>query len=198
MSNKNKIILIVIIIASIIIGAIIGYRLHKCNSIESKVIKTDTIYRSYPIEVEKQTSKPSSTIIKKDTIIITKNKNVYDTVFINSSNPGYIYSDTINYDSTMYVSINGVGNCSGIIQRDALFHGTMKERIITNTITNNIAIPRNLIQINAGVTSSFANNFKTIDVGPCVMLSIRNNKTISYSYLIGNKSNQISVTTKIK
>jgi hypothetical protein len=105
--------------------------------------------------------------------------------------------DTIRFDS-LYVAISDTGNCKGIITRHSVFGGKIKEKTITNTITQVVQYPTPVFQLNAGVQSSFTNQWQVRDIGPAVHLQLKQKFTVGYTYMVNSQTHNISLLTKIK
>lgn len=196
--KRQTIYIIIALIASTLLGAIFGYSIKKCNKVVSRIEVHDTTYRSYPVTIEvHDTSFKKSTKFIHDTFIVNHKTNKNDTIFINKDCIGFYSNDTIIFDSLISVNIQDVYNCNGRVKRDSKLIGNLKERVINNTITNNILLPRNIFQLNAGITSNFTTK-KLLDLGPCVSLSYKDRFNLSYSYLIDSRVHSASITKKIK
>lgn len=196
---KNYILITVCCLVSFLIGSYSGckYQAKRCkNIVVDKQYVHDTSYSSYPIEIEKFVSVPKNVIINKDVVRFIKYDSIScDTIY--KQIPMFASNDTLRFDS-LFVAILDTGNCYGIINRHSVFGGYQKERIITNTITNTITKPISLLQLNAGVGTTFSNEFKVIDVSPIIQISIKQKASIGYGYRLNERTHNFQLTTKIR
>lgn len=190
----NKTLLIVIAVVLLLIGVGIGYRLKQCPNIANTVHTTDTIYQGYPIIDTEIVTKPITKVVIKEVVrqVLVHKK---DTIMLD-------YPEWEQYDSLSYegikVGITDRGNCNGVIERKSKFSGELKERIVTNTITNNVVLPPPLLSLYAGASASFSNRWKAFDVAPAVSVAIRQRHIINYSYGINTSTHNFSIQTKIR
>lgn len=195
MKSNNYILGGIAIILLLSLGGIIGYKLKKCPIVNNTVYSTDTVYQGYPIIDTYRTSYP----INKPYFISVPSKpvNVHDTVFLEDYAPSFESIDTLRYQD-LYVSIKDKGNCTGIIERQSVFGGNLKERIITNEIKTILQAPIPFLTLHAGVSASFSNRWKAFDVGPAASIVIRQRHIINYNYGINTSTHNFSLQTKIK
>lgn len=193
---------LIIGIALVICGGVIGYNLKKCDPIISEIKTTDTVYQSYPIYDTFKISYPKNVVIEKTKI---ETKYVHDTMIKNIFNEGSFTSiDTLSHDGTK-VAILDKGNCNGIYSRSSLFFGTQNEKVITQTIEKTVIKQPQLFSLYAGANMSFINTkidtnyrFKAIDFGPTLGLNFKNKAQATYQYGIKTNQHNLSVQIKIK
>lgn len=196
---KNNYLHILIAVVLFFIGGFFGYKIKRCHEIIKTVRSTDTVYQGYPINSTiiktKPVNIPYPVLVKgRDSII-----NIHDTAFLDY--PTYTIVDTLRYvdsnSADINVAITDLGNCFGIIERKYIFSGKLTQKIVTNTITNEIAIPPPFISLNAGASISFSNKWKAFDVAPAVGISIRKKHNLIYSYGINTSTHNVSALTTI-
>lgn len=182
-------------IALVICGGVIGYNLKKCDPIISEIKTIDTVYQSYPIYDTFKISYPKNVVIEKTKI---ETKYVHDTTIKNIFNEGSFTSiDTLSHDG-IKVAILDKGNCNGIYSRSSLFFGTQNEKVVTQTIEKVVQKQHQLFTIMAGVSASFSNKWNAFDVAPAASVNIKNKFYIGYSYGINTSTHNLSLQTKIK
>jgi len=190
----NKTLLIIVAIILILIGGFVGYKLKQCPGIVNTVYATDTIYQGYPIVDTEIVTKPITKVVIKEVVRqVLVNKT--DTITIDY--PEWEQTDRITYEG-LNIDINDKGNCNGVIERKSKFSGELKERIVTNTVTNNVALPPPFLSLYAGASASFSNRWKAFDVAPAVSMAIRQRHIINYSYGINTSTHNFSIQTKIR
>lgn len=197
MKQNNKLFILILAIA-MVLTFFLGRQSKKCASIESVItekVVTDTVYTSYPVYLETK-SKPITYTIYKDKLV-SKTDTIYDQIdFINDCMESISF-DTLNYEG-LKVAIQDSINCTGITSRNTIFFGTLPERIITNT--NYVTLPHieQLLSVHAGASASFSNKWKVFDVGPNLMLSLKNKHNVSISYMMNTSTINLNLSTRIK
>ncbi len=209
--TKGKLLISILGISIFLIGIGLGRYSKKCPTVLSSTTKSDTIDTYVPItggvgspltvitypsntKIEPPTnpSQPTNSIIAQP----SHNNQVLDTP-IYSTPPSFTSTDTLRWDS-LFVAIIDTGNCEGIISRHSTFGGKLKERTITNTITNVVEPKIPFFQLNGGVQTSFQKDFKNLDLGLALQLQMKRKVSIGYSYMFNTRTNNISLLTKIK
>ncbi len=175
----------------------LGRQSKRCDSIQDVIIEkvvTDTIYKTYPV-YQQGKSIPITYTIYKDKLV-RKTDTIYKQIDF-SNCPDFVSVDTLKYEG-LSVAINDTGNCKGITSRNTTFFGSLPERIITNT--NYVTLPHiePLISFHAGASASFSNKWKVFDVGPNLMLSLRNKHNASISYMMNTSTINLNISTRIK
>lgn len=170
-----------LIAAAIIIAFLLGRYSKQCPEIINTVVEEKYV--------------PITGGIGSPIVIAGKPKNVYihDTVKIKVKGPTFYSTDTLRFDSII-VMIKDTGNAEGIINRGALFGGKVKEKIITNTVIK----PAPLLQLDAGIRAQFDCAWQANDIGPAAQLQIKNKYSLGYSYMINNRSHNVSLLVKLK
>jgi hypothetical protein len=166
----------------------------KCPEIVKTITKIDTAYiSSSPVVIK---SKPVNTIQYKTITRVEKGETIIDTLFqfVNDCDMTYSSVDTLRNDS-VWVAINDNGDCFGIQDRTAIWGG--KEKVITHTITNNIATPPQVFTLYGGVSNQIYNK-QIKDVTPNAMLVYKNKFGVEYGYGVLQKSHNIGLKFKIK
>lgn len=165
-----------------------------------EIEKTTTVVDTFfvPIDTQKVASEPDN-----NSLVNPEVKIVHDTVEGKTDTlyaieyrlkQGTFYStDTLTYDS-LKVAIVDTGNCSGIINRTATWHG--KRRIIERTITNNIATPPQTFSLLAGVSNQITGKSIT-DIQPNAMILYKEKVGIEYGYGVMNQSHNIGVKIRL-
>lgn len=169
---------------------------HKCPHIEKTVTKTDTTYIEQPPRLV-FSSPVNITKWKHDTIISEVVKNHYDTTIITKFKPSqstFQSLDTLRFDS-LGIALNHKGNCLGIQQTTGVLFG--KRKVITNTITNNIATPPQVFSLYGGVSNQIYNK-QIQDITPNAMLLYKEKFGIEYGYGVLQQSHNIGLKFKIK
>ena len=182
-------------IALMICGCIVGYNLKKCDPIISEIKTTDTVFVTKQIHDTPKVSYPKNVVIEKTKI---ETKYVHDTMIKNIFNEGSFTSiDTLSHDGTK-VAILDKGNCNGIYSRSSLFFGTQNEKVITKTIEKTVIKQPQFITLMAAASASFSNKWNAFDVAPTASVNIKNKFYIGYSYGINTSTHNLSLQTKIK
>lgn len=192
--NKNYTILTIALVVGFLIGGWAGCHFKKCPEMASVETRIDTVFSSYPIVDTFMTSKPVNKYIYK-TVHVQPTLQGKDTIWVN--HPKWESFDTLRHEG-LFVSISDIGDCSGVMDRKAVFSGSLKERIITNTITNNVLVPPPMISLHAGASASFSNRWKAFDVAPVVTLAWRQKHLASYSYGLNTSTHTVSLQIKIR
>ena len=202
---------LIIGIALIICGGVIGYNLKKCDPIISEIKTTDTVFVTKQIHDTPKVSYPKM-VESKPNKLKELPKNIPTLVYIHDTvkdtytpyNPNYEQADTLSHDG-IKVAILDKGNCNGIYSRSSLFFGTQNEKVITQTIEKVVQKQPQLFSLYAGANMSFINTkidtnyrFKAIDFGPALGLNFKNKAQATYQYGIKTNQHNFSVQIKIK
>lgn len=196
LTNKDYIIFILIFAA----GMFAGYKAKRCPVVVGTTVRIDTVTTYEPItggigSPLTVVTYPANTPFKWPAKLIYKT----DTVFkpIEAQYGGFTSVDTLRWDS-LYVAVIDTGNCNGITSRRSTFGGKIPERSITKTIDRVLEARPALLQLNAGVQTSYAGKWRAIDLGPALTLDIGRKYFIGYSYSLNSSTHCITLQTKIK
>jgi len=206
--NQNNKLYIVILAIAMVLAFFLGRQSKKGESIKDVIIEkvvTDTVYRDAPIEPKTIHSVPKNVNIKTNySSDLKRNRiplslNMAEKAVDTNSDLHYDFEqlDTLDYKG-LKIAVKDKGNCFGVYDRNTTFFGSLPERIITNT--NYVTLPHiePLFSIHAGASASFSNRWKVFDVGPNLMISLRNKHNASISYMMNTSTINLNLSTRIK
>jgi len=180
------------------IGFFIAKSYYGRKVVTNTVVKTDTFISYVPVEHDVK-SEPINKIIRlNNPTIITKeiNRYIHDTL-TQKDTATFTASDTITYNG-LFVAINDVGNCGGIIQRNSKFLGKIEQKTIEKTITNTVVKKPNLFALYAGIEVANINVANYKNFAPAVSLMIKDKYNLGASYNTFNQQTNANFLIKIK
>lgn len=206
--NLNNIAFLIALVGILCIGIYIGWHSKKCAVITNTVTIHDTQLVDKIIFPESYYTVPKTKLIytlPKQEKVTSKDTNKSKVTDYSNVLPIEFNSDDTLEHEGLKVAIHDKGNCYGVFSRKSTFFGTVKEKIITNTVTNTVKEKRNIFQLNAGVGASFINTkidsasrFRAFDVGPVLTLSYKQKYYATYQYGLNTNIHNFQIQTKIK